>query len=59
MDYNREIEHEAVDPSLRPVLRQLCDLFCLYNLESGIGELLEGAHVTPAQAAGIRSQVRR
>ena len=56
---NREIEQDTVDAALRPVLRQLCDLFCLYNMESGIAELLEGSYVTPTQAAGVRSQVRR
>ena len=45
------------EPTLYPVLKNLCDLYALYYTERELGEFLEASQYSPVQAGWIHEQV--
>lgn len=47
------------NPKLYPVLKSLCDLFNLYNLEKDIGELTEDGYLSYKQSMMLRNEMKQ
>ena len=57
--FQTEISQSSVPDSLRPVLKLLYRLFCLYHTEAALDDLLAFGYFQPAQAHAVRALVRR
>lgn len=57
MGFHSGVDAVAGKPRVAAVLRDVCNLFCLHQIERVSGDLLEAGFMTPAQVKVVRSTV--